>query len=505
MMNLSAIFLTIITFSILLPSAFAESNPEMAQDYMYQDKSDKMMMTVQYIPPLKQLNLIDDLHGITCKDNQQLIFKKDVWSPACVYKDSIPKLIERGWADSHDPTHIDMKMPNDDDANTKPIITAPPTVTVDNIVDANNQFAFNFYSQILQDEKTQNKNIFFSPLSIFMAFAIAYEGSEQNTAKEMQQVFGFEPDDQKRKNQMSAMLSGLNHTEGWYNLEIANALWVKEQYQIKQDYADTAKTDYSSTVENVNFVTDQGINSINDWVKEKTNDKIQDILAPGSTDEFTRMIITNAIYFNAKWALEFNPTYTEEKDFWTDNENSSKVMMMKKPVGKYNYAKTDSLQALELKYLGGDISMLILLPHDIDGLKSLESSLDAEKIKSIQDAMTRQPITVQIPKFEFDTKYDLISPIQSLGVGDAFDPNLADFTKITDEQIYIQKAAHKAFVNVNEEGTEAAAITALVAVASSGPPEPVGEFIADHPFVFVIQKNDSDQILFVGRVVDPTQ
>ena len=364
-------------------------------------------------------------------------------------------------------------------------------------------FVFAFYSEITK--KDEKSNIFFSPLSISTAFSMAYEGAKENTASEMRQVFGFESDDAKRQKTISELLSQFNHKDDWYSLQVANALWVKDGYEIKQDYLDAAKTHYSSTVDNVDFVTDDGINEINRWVKEKTNEKIENILAPGSTDELTRMVITNAVYFKGKWSSEFNTRNTSEKPFWTDKDNSVIVPMMKQPVDIYNYAKTENLQALELNYLGGDISMVVLLPKDKDGIQSLEQSMDKEKLDAIKEGMTRQPITVEIPKFEFETEYNLKSPLQSLGLHDAFDESNADFHGITDEQVYLDKAAHKAFVNVNEEGTEAAAVTALVMRAESGPPEPRHEFVADHPFMFMIQEKETGEILFIGRVMDPTK
>ena len=373
----------------------------------------------------------------------------------------------------------------------------------DSVINPSEQkdFVFAFYSEIA--EKDKKSNIFFSPLSISTAFSMAYEGAKENTASEMQQVFGFESDDAKRQKAISELLSRFNHKDDWYNLQVANALWIKDGYEIKQNYIDTAKTHYSSTADNVDFVTDDGINKINSWVKEKTNDKIESILAPGSTDDSTRMVITNAVYFKGKWSSEFNPRDTSEKLFWTDKDNSVTVPMMKQHVDIYNYAKTANLQALELNYLGGDISMVVLLPKDKDGIRSLEQSMNKEKLDAIKDGMTRQPVTVEIPKFEFETEYNLKSPLQSLGVHDAFDKNSANFQGITDEQVYLAKAAHKAFVNVNEKGTEAAAITALVARATSGPPEPVAEFVADHPFMFVIQEKETGEILFIGRLVNP--
>ncbi len=390
-----------------------------------------------------------------------------------------------------------------------------PSDTLTNINDNNNNndsttntpilekddFTFAFYSEIAKNN--EKSNIFFSPLSISIAFSMAYEGARDNTASEMQQVFGFIPDDEKRQKVISDLLSKLNPENDWYNLNIANALWIKDGYEIKHDYLDTVQTYYSSTVENVNFVTNNGIDRINSWVKDKTNDKIENILAPGSTDEMTRMVITNAVYFKAKWSSQFSPEKTTDRPFWTDKNNSVMVPMMREPADVYNYAETNYLQALELNYLGGDISMVVLLPKERDGIESLEQSMNKNKFDSIKDSMTRQPLTIQLPKFEFETEYDLIEPLQSLGIQDAFDENNANFQGITDEQVYLAQAKHKAFVNVNEEGTEAAAITALVFEFTSGPPEPRYEFTADHPFMFVIQEKETGEILFVGRLVNP--
>ena len=364
-------------------------------------------------------------------------------------------------------------------------------------------FVFAFYSKVAKINS--GSNIFFSPLSISTAFSMAYEGADENTAVEMQQVFGFESDDQKRQKEISDILSRLNHKDDGYKLQVANALWVKDGYEIKQGYIDTAKTHYSSTVENVDFVTDDGIDRINQWVQDKTNDKIEKILDPGSTDEMTLMAITNAVYFKGKWSSQFSPEKTTDKPFWADKDHSVNVPMMREPADMYNYAETDELQVLELNYLGGDVSMMILLPKDRDGLESLEKSLGKEKFDSIKNSMTRQPLTVQMPKFEFETEYNLIEPLKNLGLRDAFDKDMANFQGITNVQIYLEQAKHKAFVNVNEEGTEAAAITALVVRLTSGPPDPIYEFIADHPFMFVISEKDTDEILFIGRVMNPTK
>lgn len=362
-------------------------------------------------------------------------------------------------------------------------------------------FVFAFYSEIAKD--SPESNLFFSPFGISTAFSMAYEGAAGNTASEMQQVFGFISDDQKRREAISDTLAKLDSKNDMYKLQIANALWVKDGYQIKQDYLDTATTYYDSTVDNVDFVTNDGVNKINRWTSEKTQGKIKDVLAPDSTDELTRMVITNAIYFKGKWGNQFNPGNTSDKLFWLDKDKSVTVPMMKSPADMFYYYETKDLQAIKMYYVGGDISMIVLLPKDKNGLGSLEDSLNMQKLDFIRDMMTREPLTIQMPKFEFETEYKLVDSLENLGIHDAFDKNNADFQGMTDEQVYLDQAIHKAFVNVNEEGTEAAAITALVVRAQSGPPEPRHEFVADHPFVFIIQENNTGEILFIGRLANP--
>ena len=362
-------------------------------------------------------------------------------------------------------------------------------------------FVFAFYSEIAKG--SPESNLFLSPFGISTAFSMAYEGSAGNTASEMQQVFGFIPDDQKRRESISDTLARLDSKNDLYKLQIANALWVKDGYQIKQDYLDTATTYYDSTVDNVDFVTNDGVNKINRWTSEKTQGKIKDVLAPDSTDELTRMVITNAIYFKGKWGNQFNPGNTSDELFWLDKNKSVTVPMMKSPADMFDYYETKDLQAIKMYYVGGDISMIVLLPKDKNGLDSLEDSLNMQKLDSIRDMMTMQPLTIQMPKFEFETEYKLVDSLENLGIHDAFDENNADFQGMTDEQVYLAQAIHKAFVNVNEEGTEAAAITALVVQFASGPPEPRHEFIADHPFVFIIQENNTGEILFIGRLANP--
>lgn len=367
----------------------------------------------------------------------------------------------------------------------------------------NNNFAIKFYSQASQNT---SENIFFSPVSIFTAFAIAYEGAKGETADEMQQFFGFSIDKQERKNNFQSMLKsfkdpgilGLSTPE--YELQMANALWIANHFEPKQDYVETAKTYYESKVAKVDFVTNQGVNTINEWVKTQTQNKIEKLFEENSTDELTALIITNAIYFKGEWIHKFTPEFTHQADFHINENETVKVQMMDLDKPILNYVENDLLQIIQLPYKGDKISMLVLLPKNIDGIQLLEENLNLENLNEWENNLEQNMVSVYLPKFSSDSKYDLKETLQQMGMQVPFDPNKANFSGISDDPIYIDKAIHKSFVNVDEAGTEAAAATGITGRLTSGPPN---TFRADHPFIFIIQDDSNGNILFMGKVVNP--
>lgn len=373
----------------------------------------------------------------------------------------------------------------------------------DNVIDANNQFALNFYSSLAKEEINNDQNIFFSPTSISTAFAIAYEGARENTAKEMENVFGFLEDDNKRRGEFSSLYSTINEKDAKHKLQIANALWIANHFEPLPRYVDIAKKHYNSEVDTVDFVSDEGVDTINKWVAQKTEDKIPEILEPGSTDELTALVITNAIYFLGTWENQFNPLETTMREFTTSSGKIVKTPTMYLDKKMLKHMQNEQLEIIELPYVGGKLSMLILLSNDITGIESLEESLTSENLSKWSGHLEEKIRTVYLPKFTFETSYDLKKQLQNMGIHDAFDPNNANFTGIYDEKdnaLFLGKAIHKAFVDVNEVGTEAAAATAIEARLQSGAPT----FNADHPFIFLIQDRDTQNILFIGRIMDPT-
>lgn len=372
----------------------------------------------------------------------------------------------------------------------------------DDAVGASNQFAFDFYSEL----KDVEGNLFFSPYSISTALAMTYEGARGETAKEIQTVFHFPENDSARRSSFAAIINQLNSPSAEYRLHTANALWVQEDYPLLDEYIKVVEEYYSGKATNLDFVeeTEKSRQIINTWVEDKTNDKIKELFKPGSISGLTRLVITNAIYFKGTWVKQFDEEETEEEDFRVSPGKTLKVPMMRLTGedARFNYTENDELQVLEMLYEGGDLSMLVLLPKD-DDLKTLEDSLTLENVDKWRDELTQQRVDVYIPKFTFTSEYILNDNLRDMGMPLAFDPYEADFSGIDGTMdLFIHLVVHKAFVEVNEEGTEAAAATGVVVGVTSVPP-PATVFRADHPFIFLILERETGDILFLGRVSNP--
>ena len=370
------------------------------------------------------------------------------------------------------------------------------------IIEANNRFAINLYSQY----KSEDGNIFFSPFSISTAMAMVYEGAEGKTAKEIKSVFGFPKYDNSRRNQYSNLLSDINKKDNEYALKTANALWAQQDFQFLDEYITTVEEYYEGKTTNLNFKNEWEDSRliINNWVEDKTNNKIKDLFPEGGINPSTRLVLTNAIYFKAKWLIQFDADKTSDENFRVNPDKSIKVPMMQPTSQKstFNYTQNKDLQILEMPYAGEDLSMLILLPLD-DDIEALENSFTNEKLTEWKKSLRRRKVNIYIPKFKFETNYFLSETLSNLGMPTAF-TNSADFSGMTGtKDLKIDKVIHQAFIEVNEEGTEAAAATGVVMmVKMSRSPTPI--FKADHPFIFIIQQNETGNILFMGRVSNPT-
>jgi serpin B len=257
---------------------------------------------------------------------------------------------------------------------------------------------------------------------------------------------------------------------------------------------------------NLNFMTatEQSRQTINNWVEDKTNNKIKDLIPAGALDSTVRFVLTNAVYFKGRWVKQFEEADTTDEDFMINENETVTVPMMSRTDdnAEFNYAETENLQVLELLYQGEDLSMIVLLPKT-NNLSSVEDSLTVENLNEWRSQLVEQRVNVFIPKFTFETKYFLSQNLISMGMPTAFTPS-ADFSGMDGTtNLYIASVIHQAFVEVNEEGTEAAAATAVIGVMGSAP-SLTKIFRADHPFIFIIQERSTGNILFLGRVVNPT-
>ena len=380
------------------------------------------------------------------------------------------------------------------------VIQGEPAVIPGAIAAANNGFAVDFYREV----SAGDDNIFFSPTSMFVAFSALYEGARGNTADQMQQVFGFEPDLQARYNDTARLMSSVNRDDPNATLEMANALWPALQFVPSDSYVDAVRSVYLADVERVDF-TGGGVDRMNSWASEKTHGKIEEVLTPDAVDASTFLVITNSIYFNGSWTVPFPEEDTVNHDFWKRPSESVKTDFMRVQ-DRFDYASLDGAQIIRMPYVGDRLSMLVILPNDRDGIGSLESGVSAGQMTQWKQSMQSHEVSVFMPKFTMETSYSLPAYLSSLGMVDVFDDSLADLSGIAPVEpngLYVSEAIHKAYVDVNEVGTEAAAITAVVLdLTSAQPPPPM--FIANHPFIFIIQDDESGAILFMGRLSDPT-
>ncbi|MDH5405343.1 MAG: serpin family protein [Candidatus Aminicenantes bacterium] len=371
------------------------------------------------------------------------------------------------------------------------------------VVEGNTAFALELYRQLRSTEG----NLFLSPYSISTALAMTYAGARENTAKQMADTLRFSLEQQQLHSAFARLESHLNAVQekGNIQLNVANSLWPQKDYPFLKEYLALIKECYGVLITPVDYKTAHEAASklINEWVEEKTKNKIRDLIQPGVLDALTRLVLVNAIYFKGNWASQFKEKQTENAPFRLLSRETIQVPTMSQKQ-KFGYAEDQSLQILELPYIGDDISMLVLLPKQVNGLSEIEKNLTVENLRKWTAHLSEQEVMVFLPKFKMTSEFRLDKALISMGMSEAFDMNKANFAGMDGNPnwLYIAAVIHKAFVDVNEEGTEAAAATAVVTKALSAPPL---TFRADHPFIFLIRENLTGSILFIGRVTDPTK
>ena len=385
-----------------------------------------------------------------------------------------------------------------------PVFAAQPA-DEETLVRDGNAFAVDLYQKL----SSSDGNLFFSPYSISSALAMTYAGARGNTEKEMAKALRFSLRQKELHPAFAALESRLNEVQkaGRVKLSVANSLWPQQDYKFKDEYLSLVKKYYGVSVTPVDYkhAVEAARVRINAWVEEKTQKKIRDLIPAGILNSLTRLVLVNAIYFKGSWKNRFEVAKTKEASFYTSPGKPVRTPMMTQR-REFGYAETDDLQALEMPYAGDDLSMIVLLPRKADGLKSLEDKLTSETIQQWELLMKMKEVFVSFPKFKTTSMFRLNKTLESLGMLDAFNVKKANFAGmdgLTD--LFIAAVVHKAFVDVDEEGTEAAAATTAVVDFDYAVTPLPPSFRADHPFVFLIRENRTGSILFMGRTSDPTK
>ncbi len=373
-------------------------------------------------------------------------------------------------------------------------------------IEDNNAFALDLY-RLLKDS---DRNVFFSPYSISLALAMAYAGARGQTAEDMSRVLHYDLSPvllHPAFNRLAIDLANRGKNAAGkdgkgFRLNIANATWGQQDYQFLTSYLDILAVHYGAGLRLVDFInkTEQSRLEINRWVADQTAGKIKDLIPAGALTNLTRLVLTNAVYFNAAWLQPFEKELTVQKAFYLLDGSSVPVAMMNTRY-KTNYAEGAGYRAVEIPYDGRELSMIVILP-DAGKFAAFENSFDAVALYDVLGNLADAEVTLGLPKFEFDSEFNLKQALTALGMANAFGTD-ADFSGINGQKdLYITDVLHKAYVAVDEAGTEAAAATAVI-VGTTSVPARTAEMIVNRPFLFLIRDNVSGSVIFLGRVVNP--
>ena len=374
------------------------------------------------------------------------------------------------------------------------------------VVTGNTKFAFVIYDRLKGDANAPKSNLFFSPYSISTALAMTYGGAREETQNQMATALHFTLPDQKLYSTFGDLQKQLiqeDKSRGC-QLLVANALWCQKGEHFLKKFLELNRY-FGAGINQLDFAgeTEQSLQIINSRIEEKTKNKIKNLIPQGGINEFTRLLLTNAIYFKGDWKTKFKKGNTKLADFHLSDKDKIRVDMMHVKE-KFKCYIDEKTQVLELPYKGDEISMVIFLPHGIEGLKEIENTFSIEKLNGSLSKMRTTEIEVYLPRFKMTWgTFSLNNALIDLGMSEAFDRGKADFSGINGKRnLYISDVYHKAYIEVNEEGTEAAASTTVANTYKGGD---FFTFYADHPFIFIIKDNRSGSILFMGRVMNPVE
>jgi serpin B len=372
-----------------------------------------------------------------------------------------------------------------------------------------------FGCDLYQAVRHREGNLFFSPYSISTTLAMLRAGAAGETASQMDAVLHLPSQDlAKRHRQLAvAIKPPLVPADAQkdsrdipaYELNVAQALWGQEDFPFLEDFLEVLKYDYRAPLFRVDFTKPGSARQrINAWVGEQTRERIRNIIPEGEPDPDTRLALANAIHLKASWKDPFKEARTAQAPFTTSEGSQATARFMHR-TGYLDYAATEDVQVLSLPYREGRLSMVILLPRKTRSLATLEEHLDREQLAAWLAALRRTNVHVALPRFEFDDSFDLTDTLAAMGMRYAFEPDQADFSKMSAVDLSVGLVLHQAFVGVDEKGTEAAAATVALVAMAGAPLEEAIEFRADHPFVFLIRHTETGTILFLGRLANPAQ
>ena len=395
--------------------------------------------------------------------------------------------------------------------------TSEPEAAVDpgdraELARANNRFAVALYAQV----RKEPGNLFLSPYSISTGLAMSYAGARGTTAEQMAKTLHFPFHSKRLHPAFAALRKELQGKQAkGYEIQSANALWLQQGFGLQAEFVEIAEKYYDGKVSEVDFVggPEAARAAINEWVAKQTRDRIKALVQPDDLTPLTRLVLTNAIYFKGNWAAQFPKAATHNLPFYRKNGDSVKAPLMSQ-CATFRYWGDDTLQVAEFPYVGKRLAMMVVLPRSAECLSAIEKTLTPDQIAQWLSRLEERIINVYLPRFKAKLRLELTEPLSALGMPLVFDRDQADFTGMTgtdpQKRLHIAKVLHEAFVEVNEEGTEAAGATAVAhdkdkaAVGARHAQEPP-TFRADHPFLFLIRNTRSGSIVFVGRLTDPSK
>jgi len=370
------------------------------------------------------------------------------------------------------------------------------------LVEADNLFGIKLFKEVLQAEEPET-NVMISPLSVSLALAMTYNGADGDTKAAMEETLGLAglTTDQINKN-YKFLIDALSSVDPKVLMSIANSIWYKHTFPVEQDFIDVNQNYYYAEVLPLDFGDPGAVNIINNWIANKTNDLITEVLDFIPPDAV--MYLINAIYFKGIWKFEFDEAETEEEPFYLSDETTKDVPMMVQEES-FNYLSNDWVQAVEMPYGQGNYSMIVLLPQTGKTLDEVIDALSNETWNNwLGDFHKEEKVVIHLPRFKFEYENLLKEELISMGMGIAFDPGYADFSKINpNRQLCISRVIHKSFIEVNEEGTEAAAVTVVEIIETSAGGETFISFHVNQPFLFAIREKYTNTIIFIGRVMEP--